>query len=92
MSDAKKLTPNEQVERWVAGESICPNVAGECCPDFSCCTGNLAPLIEREAFARAHKDGDERTRMRMLMGFLGNAFSAEAIHIVDTEAHEGVTQ
>ena len=42
---------------------------GECCPDFSCCNGNIAPYEVRKAFVEA----DDKTRFRMLFGFLGNA-------------------
>jgi hypothetical protein len=34
-------TPDEQLRRWAAGDSVCPNSRHECCPDFSCCKPRL---------------------------------------------------
>lgn len=81
-----EMTADEQLTKWVGGVSSCPNERGECCPDFSCCTGKIAPLIEREAFAKAHRGGDEATRERMCMGFLGAEFLSEDICIADPDA------
>jgi hypothetical protein len=60
-------TPDEQLARWVAGESVCPNTRHECCPDFSCCQPKLLwPEAKRQAYAAA----DQGTREKMLMGAL----------------------
>ena len=71
------LTPEEQVERWVEGESIHNGESrevGECCPDMSCCIpGALQPRHVRELF----RDSDERAREPMLLAFLGNALAAD---------------
>lgn len=62
------VTPDEQLEQWVLGNSLCPNDRDECCPDFSCCTPELlADENTRKAFAKANKE----TRMSMLGMFLG---------------------
>lgn len=59
---------DEQTRRWVAGESVCPNDRGECCPDFSCCRPHLKwPEDKRRRFA----DADRGTQEKMLMGALG---------------------
>ena len=75
-----KPTVEEQLQRWVEGESICPNENGECCPDFSCCNPKLLqPREVREAFAVANDD----QRFNFLMNFLG-AMTAESgvdVHI-----------
>lgn len=61
-------TADEQLARWVAGESVCPNQQHECCPDFSCCRpGMLWPLERRQKFAAAAQG----EREKMLMGSLG---------------------
>ena len=45
---------------------------GECCPDFSCCTGVIWPLSERQAFVEAHKKGDTKKVREMLTSSLSN--------------------
>lgn len=45
---------------------------GECCPDFSCCTGVIWPLSERQAFTEAHEKGDTKKVREMLTGSLSN--------------------
>ena len=69
------MTPQEQLALWLDGTPKCPNDAGECCPDFSCCRPSLlVPRAVREAFVSA---SDEQ-RGRMLMVFLGSMI-AEAV-------------
>lgn len=65
---------NEQLEKWLKGE---PVHGEQCCPDFSCCTGKLAPLEQRQRFVKAVSEGDERTKMEMLGMFLGAAMAGE---------------
>lgn len=68
------MTCKEQLERWVAGESVHNDERDECCPDFSCCQPELlASEDERRAFKEAHDRGDENSIMAMLGGFLGAA-------------------
>jgi len=60
-------TPAEQLARWAAGESVCPNSNHECCPDFSCCKPALGwPLAKRAQYLAA----DPGTREKMLVGAL----------------------
>lgn len=73
------MTGNEQLERWVVGESVHNDESGECCPDFSCCQPRLlASKEERKAFAEADRRGDEKSKLTMLGGFLGAAISLAA--------------
>jgi hypothetical protein len=70
------MTPQEQLDRWVAGESVHNNDApvqgGECCPDFSCCVPELQALKEtREEFRRARQEGDTAKENALLTQFLG---------------------
>ncbi len=61
----------EQLDRWVAGESLHSDHRGlgpECCPDFSCCKPKLLQPVE---VRRAFKGADERTRGKLCMMFLG---------------------
>ena len=59
----------EQIARWVAGESICPNKRHECCPDFSCCRPELGwPLEKRAKFAAATQGEREKMMMGALSG------------------------
>ncbi len=84
------LTAMEQCRQWVAGRSIHratvprPDIEGdgECCPDFSCCSGQPAvPKEVRELFLQAALENDERQKMRMLAMFLGQAISNKNIYI-----------
>ncbi len=57
-------TPDEQIARWAAGESVCPNTRHECCPDFSCCKPQLAwPIEKRQRFVAASQG--EREKMML---------------------------
>ena len=61
------MTLEEQLERWVAGDPQCPNDAGNCCPDFSCCKHSLlAALPDR----RRYKAGSKKRREEMEYAFL----------------------
>lgn len=70
-------TREEQVARWLAGESVHVRTQRrgevfECCPDFSCCDPKLLqPLEVRSKFVNA----DESGRVALLAFFLG-AFCA----------------
>ncbi len=69
------MTSDEQLARWVDGESACPNDAGECCPDFSCCQPELlADALLRRRFVAV----DEAGRSALLMGFLTAAIAKMA--------------
>lgn len=77
-----------QLEQWVAGNSIHngkkSDPQSECCPDFSCCKPELlAPLEVRKAF----QAGDQATRSKFLMAFLGAMLSGTAVdvHIIDSD-------
>lgn len=77
-----------QLTEWVKGNSIHNTVDNECCPDFSCCRPDtLQPKTVRETFKAVYDKGDERTKMGMLMGFLGNAIAKaypdKKVHITD---------
>jgi len=72
------MTCDEQLAKWVDGDSIHNETRDECCPDFSYCNPELlAPEHERQAFAQ----GDEATRMQMLMTFLGKLLEGQKVHI-----------
>ena len=76
------MTPDEQLEKWVAGNPIHNNTrefggrvlqGGECCPDFSCCHAQLlAPLEEREKFR-----DNPKARPQMLMNFLSRFLESQ---------------
>ncbi len=66
-------THEEQLQLWVSGQSVHvkSNIEDyECCPDFSCCGGDLAPLKTREAFKAAVDRNDSKTIAEMCMNFL----------------------
>ena len=81
------MTLDEQLKEWVAGNPIHNKERDECCPDFSCCTGKIAPLNVRERFAKAYYEKDEETKNEMLMMFLANAFSNKNIYVAGSKAN-----
>jgi len=84
------MTCDEQLNKWLAGNSVHNNDGcDECCPDFSCCRPELlAPLEEREHFVVSN----DLERQRMLMMFLGRLISTSPnkVHITgpDREAED----
>lgn len=77
----------EQLEKWLAGESVHNDEREECCPDFSCCTpGILASESERRAFAKAYREegSDSPTVQSMLLGFLGRMVGS-SVHVAGNE-------
>ena len=74
------MTQDEQLDEWVAGNSLHDHAREQCCPDFSCCqTHYKASYDERRTF----RDRPE-VRDAMLMGFLGAALahSGKNVHVV----------
>ncbi len=65
------MTPTEQLELWVNGESVHNNERDECCPDFSCCNKKVnTPIEVRKKFQDLHQKGDEEGMWSMLSFFL----------------------
>lgn len=75
------MTPDEQLEKWLAGNPVHNTELDECCPDFSCCNGKIMPIEIRKRFVKAYYENDENTKMQMLMMFLGNAFADKNVYI-----------
>ena len=71
------MTPDEQLDEWLKGNPIHNDDRDECCPDFSCCRGIMAPDATRKCFAKAFKDGDDETVNQMLLMFLGGLLDHE---------------
>ena len=66
------ISSDEQLRRWVGGESVHNDQRDECCPDFSCCVPELKADAEtRKAFA----DAPEDRRIEYLGMFLGAAIA-----------------
>lgn len=65
------MTPREQLDKWVAGQSVHNHERDECCPDFSCCQPELlASEEERVMFRDAYINGNQDLIDSMLMMFL----------------------
>jgi hypothetical protein len=79
------MTNEEQLEQWVNGNPVHDDERDICCPDFSCCTGVLAPLDVRERFAKAYHEKDDKTMDQMLMMFLGAALQGKNAYIAGDE-------
>lgn len=77
------MTPAEQLDKWVEGESLCPNDRDECCPDFSCCTDAETPREVKEAFRAAYLRRDHEMMERFCFGFLGGVMP----EITDTKVY-----
>jgi len=82
----------EQVDRWVAGESLHSDHRGcgeECCPDFSCCRPEmLQPVEVRRAFKVADEKGRGKFCMMFLGGMLANAAPDLKAYITDGNPEE----
>ena len=75
------MKPRDQLELWLAGESVHNDERDECTPDFSCCRPELlAPKDTRQAFV----DADEDKRHLFLLGFLGAAVDGQDVYIAGT--------
>ena len=61
-----KMTPEQQLDLWVAGNSVHNADRDECCPDFSCCGIPIVDKATREQF----KQAGEKNRHNMLLSFL----------------------
>ena len=68
------MTYEEQLEKWLEGESIHDEETNTCCPDFSCCDPELQTHKEkRELFYEAYKSGDSVIAGNLMSGFLNLA-------------------
>jgi len=71
-----KDTVNQQIKKWVEGESIHNPVTDECTPDYSCCKPNLqAEKSVRMRYAKAWEEKDNGTVDKMLEMFLAEAIN-----------------
>lgn len=76
------MTPEIQLELWLAGNPVHNKDRDECCPDFSCCCPELlAPLEARELFIASQKSGNEALRFRLLGEFLNRAFASRGVYV-----------
>lgn len=99
-SIGRTMTPEEQLEKWVEGESIHNGETrdkGECCPDFSCCYPKLkADELTRRRYYKAYKEGDQKTVNKMLGIFLGimvaDASNKDVLVIDETDEEAGGLQ
>lgn len=85
------MTPKEQLDKWVEGESLCPNDRDECCPDFSCCSDVEMPREIKEAFRNAYVLGDHETMEKFCMSFLGGVIpqvTDKKIYVAGTSTPE----
>lgn len=70
------MTADEQLDLWLAGQSVHNDERDECCPDFSCCSpDNAWPMEKREEFARKYRAGEDI--MPMLMSALADIVPAD---------------
>lgn len=67
------MTSLQQIEEWAKGNPIHDSKKNQCCPDFSCCTGDIVEEKVRLRFKKAFVEKDHDTVNQMLMMFLGRA-------------------
>jgi len=73
------MSVDEQLKRWVDGESVHNSTRDECTPDFSCCKPQLlAPKEIRMKFLNAN----QAERSAMLAGFLGVLLRGHSCEVV----------
>lgn len=71
------MTSEEQLRKWVAGESIHNDEENICCPDFSCCNKDIfTAYSQRKKFLKAFLEGDGKTVARMCDEFIWFAIGA----------------
>ena len=64
---------DEQLKKWLDGESVCNKIDGECCPDFSCCKPQMKqPTEVRRTFFHA----SEEVREQMLLSFFSASLAS----------------
>lgn len=71
----------DQIDEWVKGNPIHDKEHNVCCPDFSCCTGEIAPLEVRKRFAKAFYEDDFETISQMMIIFIQQTFAKINIYI-----------
>lgn len=81
---------DEQLSRWIEGESVHVNARGnnpedaECCPDFSCCRSCLLQPVEvRRAFVSAGSEKRNDFLMMFLSGLFSDAAPNVSVHVTD---------
>lgn len=92
--EEKPSAYEKQLSEWLAGrpfhdgEKSAPD--SQCCPDFSCCGGMLAPLEERERFAAYYREHGDPP-FDLLSTFLSRMMERHAqgknVHIAGREDH-----
>lgn len=77
-----------QLEQWLNGNPMHDKERDLCCPDFSCCSGRISPIDQRERFVKAVNENDEHTKNEMLGMFLCEQF-AGAVYVagLSNEGH-----
>lgn len=74
-------TPLEQLELWVAGNSVCKGYK-ECCPDFSCCRPHLQWSTEkRQAFMQATQKERNFMLADSLAALVADANPKNEVHV-----------
>jgi hypothetical protein len=80
------MTCEEQIAKWVKGESVHNDERDECCPDFSCCRPDLlADKETRLRFQRAQQEGRDGLVHGMLMMFLSALVAEKKVYVAGFE-------
>ncbi len=80
-----KQSSEYQLSQWVEGNPLHNPIRDECCPDFSCCDGNMMDSKTRKRFSDAYKSGDRETQYKILAMALSGLIvdTSGKVHIAD---------
>jgi hypothetical protein len=79
-----------QLEEWVRGNPIHDHDLNQCCPDFSCCEGDMASEEERKRFSDAYLSRDDEIIGAMLAMFLGRMLTKKLLDKVEIDASKDI--
>ena len=72
-----------QLEEWVRGNPMHNPIRDECCPDFSCCQGDMMEEEVRKRFANAYYNNDIETMTMILASSLEALFLNNIDEMID---------
>lgn len=76
------ISCEEQLIHWTAGNPKHNHVRNECCPDFSCCSGQPSWEVDvRERFLKAYQENDGELTFQMLMIGLGSLTFDDKVYV-----------
>ena len=75
------MTPDEQLGKWLAGDSVHNKERDECCPDFSCCRPKLKWPKEKRRLFFENPQLRERMLTGALVDMLEDYYGPRVVHV-----------